>query len=119
VQHITDAGSGIYITHVLDVGSGADNSALTPGNVLKIFGSKIKIEGNAAGASFIDANGDATAVPFNAVSRNTAKELNLVVPNLPTGAYQVKVTTQFTGSKTLLAIPRSYLFDPVLTVGGE
>jgi hypothetical protein len=121
VQHITDAGSGIYITHVLDMGSATDNSALTPGNVLKIFGSKIKIEGNlpGVGITFINAEGDLTPVPANALSRNTAKELNLVVPILPPGTYHVEVTTQYSGSQPGLTEPRSYLFASVLTIAGE
>jgi hypothetical protein len=118
-NRVSEAASGIFIGNVLDIGSGARDSALTPGNVLKIFGSKIKVVGTASavGVYFIDVDGEATEVPGNAISRNTAKELNVVVPNLPSGTYQVKVTTQYSNGKTLLAEPRSYLCNSLLTVG--
>jgi hypothetical protein len=50
MNRVSDASSGIYIEHVHDVGSNTDDSALTPGNVLKIYGSKIKIAGDAPAA---------------------------------------------------------------------
>jgi hypothetical protein len=120
-HRVSDASSGIYIERVYDVASGQYDGALTVGMVLKIFGLKIKIEGTAPsiGVYFIDEAGDPIRVPQAAISRNGEKEIDLVVPNLPAGTYQVKVTTMYSGNGGRdLAQPRSYTHPAVLTVGG-
>jgi hypothetical protein len=116
---VSDAASGIYIEHVHDAASNTDDSTLTPGMVLKIFGSKIKLAGDAptVGVTFLDADGEPIQVAPAAISHNTDREIDLVTPNLSPGTYLVRVTTMYSGSTRLLAATRSYTFPTVLTVG--
>jgi hypothetical protein len=121
VNRVSDASSGLYIEHVHDVASDTTDSVLTPGMVLKIYGSKMKIAGDApnVGVAFIDAEGAETLVPMTAVSRNGDREIDLVLPSLSAGAYTVQVTTMSSGSSgTHLVAARSFTFPTVLTVGG-
>jgi hypothetical protein len=118
VSRVSEASSGMFIGNVFDVATGESDSALTPGNVLKIIGQKIKIAGDApgVGVSFVNSVNEVYDVPVNTVCRNTARELYLVVPPLPAGLYKVKVTTQFGGNAKLLLEPRAFRYDVPLTV---
>ena len=51
-----------------------------------------------------------------AIGHDTALELLFICPILGTGLYQVEVTTQFTGSAYLVEKPRTFRFEPELTV---
>jgi hypothetical protein len=86
--------------------------------VLIIHGYKIKLMGDAStiGVVFIDADGEAIPVVSAAISHNTDREIDLVIPNLESGTYQVRVTTHYSG-KALLKQARSYTFPTPLTVG--
>jgi hypothetical protein len=118
-RRVSDASSGLYIEHVHDVASNTNDSILTPGFVLEIFGSKMKLAGNApnVGVSFLDADNEPIDVANAAISHNGEKRIDIVIPNLAAGTYHVRVTTMYSTSGTLLKEARSYTFPTELTVG--
>jgi hypothetical protein len=122
-RRVSNAASGLYVAHVHDVASNTDDRLLTPGMAIEIYGGKMKLKGDdaAVGAYFLDAADEAAEgvkVPAAAIIRNGDKEIDLVVPPLPPGAYLLRVATQNSGSRdSLRKTPRSYTFPHVLYVG--
>ena len=74
-----------------DLGSGARNETLTPGNIAQLKGSRLKFDpADAAQGIFLVApNGSETRVAT--VSRNKPAQLDFLVPALPAGTYRVEV----------------------------
>ncbi len=106
------------IGQVTDVKSGTVNDRLTPGKILKIRGSKIKLAGDnpAVGVWFIaDATGERTRVEDNEIGTNNPTELVLTVPGLAAGAYRLEIATQYNGT-ILLKEPRTASLNKILTV---
>ena len=92
---------------------------LTPNHNLRISGHKLKIAGDnpANGIYFIDANGNRTQVDVSDIVINNPSELMIMIPALPSGTYQLEITTQFTGSGgKVLKEPRSAIFNILLIV---
>ena len=113
---VADATSAVL--QVKDVKSGTVNDLLTPGHVLKISGSKIKVAGEdkVNGIYFVNTDtNDRTQVELSDVVNNNPSELIIVVPALSAGKYNVEVVTQFAGNK-LLKESRTASFDKLLTV---
>ncbi|MHC6203218.1 DUF4469 domain-containing protein [Breznakiellaceae bacterium SP9] len=117
-SHVSEASSGIFIGHVQDAASGTEDIMLTPSMVCRVFGRKIKLAGNNAsvGIYLVDDTGNALKVDDTAISHNSDKEIDFVIPALVPGNYQIKVITMSSGGKTLLAAARSYTFAEILTV---
>lgn len=113
------ADSSSAILQVTDVKSGTVNDILTPGRNLKISGSKIKVAGDstANGIYFVNtATNDRNAVDISDWVVNNPSEIIVVVPDLPTGTYQLEVITQFTSNSVFLKEPRTAVFDKILNV---
>jgi hypothetical protein len=114
------AQSGMFINSVKDVTSDEENSRLTPGGAVNIFGAKIRIAGDNPenGIRLIEQNsGTVVDIAPNTVAINDPARVTFVVPaNLPTGDYKLSITTQFSHSTVLLKEPRTYVFRHELIV---
>lgn len=112
--------SDTVINSVMDTTSGKENSQLTPGGGVNVKGTRIRIKGDApeTGLKLVNmATGEETAIPPGSIPVNNPSNVTFIVPaGLPQGNYQLVLTTQFAGTKTLLKEPRSYTFEYPLTV---
>ena len=112
--------TGIAINSLTDVSSGEVNSRLTPGGGVNLTGSKIKIEGEAAGVGISlisQSDSTVTAIPGTSLLVNEPSKVTFIVPpGLPDGDYKLGLTTQYSPSVKTLKEARSYLFDYVLNV---
>ncbi|MDR0420506.1 MAG: DUF4469 domain-containing protein [Prevotellaceae bacterium] len=119
IQILGVADSSLGIVQVTDVKTGSVNGIITPNRNLRINGHKLKIAGNneVNGVYFINTDtAERTKVDASDVVINNPAELMVVIPELSEGAYQVEVTTQFSGSSIPLKASRSAIFDKILTV---
>jgi hypothetical protein len=110
---------GPVIDSVVDMGTNAVNTNLSPGGNIKISGKNIKIVGEdpTVGIDIIDAAGESVMVQKMVRSRNGPTELVFICPALSAGVYRIKVTTQYSGgSKHHIEPPRTFTFDTPLTV---
>ena len=111
----------IFISHVVDKKTGAANEVLTPGGMLKIKGSKLKIVGDKPeiGVYFQNANYPAEEhkVADNDIIVNNPGELIVEIPPyLSYGQeYKLIIRNQYTGA-ALLKDVREGVFDKVLIV---
>jgi hypothetical protein len=114
------AETGVTVAQVLDVKTGSINDEITPNRNLKISGHKIKIDGdsNDNGVYFINQDTqERSKVELSDMVINNPSEIIVVIPELNAGAYQLEITTQYSGnSKQHLKEPRSTTFDKTLTV---
>lgn len=104
------------IYRVTDVVSGQDNEKLTPGGVVKIFGTRLKISGKdtKVGLWFVAANGTETKADH--LVRNMPSELTAIIPTLTPGKYHIKLVTQYSGGTKELKTTKSLTYDKELTV---
>jgi len=112
----TDAlAPSLHILEVKDSVSGVVNDVLTPGGVLEIYGSHMKVEGSdpLCGIFFVDSAGVETKV--TTIVQNKPSTLIAMIPVLEVGVYHVKLVTQFNGN-TDTKRPREYTFDQELTL---
>jgi hypothetical protein len=124
VEVIGEVEGSFHIAHVLDITSGSENDILTPNLPLKIWGHKIKVEGdNAAnGVYFVhQATKERIKVPKNGFVDNNPSEITVVIPNLPlAGTYKLEITTQYShGSHSSLKDPKTTTFEHILTTLDE
>lgn len=114
------ATSGTVINSVIDVASDEENNKLTPGGGVNVNGTRIRIEGDhpSVGLKLVNMETEGeTAIPSGSILVNNPSNLTFIVPtDLPEGDYQLVLTTQFAGTKTLLKEPRLYTFEYPLTV---
>ncbi|HEX3006772.1 MAG TPA: DUF4469 domain-containing protein [Bacteroidales bacterium] len=114
------AASGMAINAVTDVSSGKVNNTLTPGGGVNLLGTRIKIEGDAAGVGISLINQStqaATAIPKTSLLVNEPSKVTFVVPSgLAKGDYKLSITTQFSASQKPLKEARTYTFDYILNV---
>ena len=94
------------LPHILgftDIVSERTNASITSGGVVEIIGSRLKIEGDHAsnGVEFVAEDGTAHRVAT--LIDNKPTRLILIVPTLSPGAYTLRITTQHSGSNTLIA----------------
>ena len=110
------------IAQVTDVASGETNKTLTPGGMINVKGSRIKIAGDAPGVGLFLTNQDtqqAVQIPDTAIGLNNPKNVMFVAPaDLAEGNYLMSIVTQ-AGSNTskMLNAPRTIIFNQILTVG--
>jgi hypothetical protein len=123
LSHVTVEIEGVaenaaYIAEVQDVASGTTDERLTPGSVMIVLGSRIKIEGDdpSCGLYLVNAaDGAAIKVTGNFVE-NRASRLAAQLPALAAGTYRVRVITQFSHNSTFLKEPRQVESGAELTV---
>jgi hypothetical protein len=114
------AADGAAINTVTDVATGTVNERLTPGGMVNLSGSRIKITGDAEGVGLWLTNQDtqdAVQVPSTAIGINEPSRVSFVVPaTLPAGSYLLSIVTQFTGGGIKLTSPRTIVLHYVLAV---
>ncbi len=110
---------GIAVNTLTDVTTGEVNTRITPGGGVNLTGSRIKIAGDHASNGIALRNVDTlelTLIPGNTILVNDPSKMSFVVPaSLPTGEYQLVITTQYSGGGTSLKEPRTYVYDYVLS----
>ncbi|SDI47407.1 protein of unknown function [Chryseobacterium taeanense] len=119
VEILSVAESSAVILQVTDVKSGSVNDLLTPGRNLKIVGSKIKVAGEdpSVGIYFVNATTHTrTQVDTSDIVTNNPSEVMVVIPELPSGTYNLEIVTQFSKNSAFLKEPRVALLDKLLTV---
>lgn len=111
------APTGPIIGKVEDSLSGTFDSVITPNNVIKITGNKIKVEGNDAtvGLWFVN-TADNSKTKVEQLISNDPKEVVAMVPALPKGEYELQLVTQYSGGGKALKESRETVFELVLSV---
>ena len=104
------------ILEVSDSVTGKVDEVLTSGGAVEINGVNIKIAGDnaACGLFFVDENGTETKAVT--IIQNKPATLISLIPTLAAGSYQVKITTQYSGS-VLLKTPKTTIYGKTLLVG--
>jgi hypothetical protein len=123
LSHVTVEIEGVaentaYIAEALDVASGTIDERLTPGSVIVVLGSRIKVEGDdpSCGLYLVNAaDGAAIKVTGNFVE-NHASRLAAQLPALAAGTYRVRVVTRYSGGNTLLKEARQIDYNVDFTV---
>lgn len=93
------------------------NNLLTPGGVVMLWGSNLKIGGDNPdmGLWFVPETGN--AVKAEVIITNKPASLIAMIPaTLTPGNYTLRVTTQFNGTRRGLIAPRVSTYDRVLVV---
>ena len=119
VQVMGAGESGIIISHVVDTKTGSVNDLLTAGGTLKIRGGKLKIAGDNpdVGVWFENEAGENVKVqPLDIIVNMPTELIVEIPPTLATGKYQLAVSSQYSGSNTLLKSPRTTVYDKIFTV---
>lgn len=85
-----------HISNVTDIYTGSVNSTITPNHTVTVVGRRIKLAGDDAGVGikFVSTT-DGTEYTVTEISCNEPKQLTFLAPDMPTGEYQLTVTTQF------------------------
>jgi multidrug efflux pump subunit AcrA (membrane-fusion protein) len=109
------------IAQVTDVASGKVNEILTPGGMVNIKGSRIRIGGDNPDVGLFLINQDTQEkiqIPASAIGMNAPSKVMFVAPaDLAAGTYLMSVVTQFIGNTAkLLKAPRTITFNHILTV---
>jgi multidrug efflux pump subunit AcrA (membrane-fusion protein) len=109
------------IAQVTDVVSGKTNEVLTPGGMVNVKGSRIRIEGDEPTVGLFLTNQDTQEViqiPVTSIGMNDPSKVMFVAPTgLAAGSYLMSIVTQSSGnSKILLNKPRTITFIQILTV---
>ena len=113
-----EKGATMYVTGGSDLATRVPGYTATAGRAYTLTGAKLKVAGTdpAVGIVFIDADGTETPVPQDLWVVNNPSRLTFIIPaGLADGTYTLRVTTQFSGSSTLLKSPRS--IEQTLVVG--
>lgn len=110
VNIIGEKGSVIYIGGVTDVSTRAQDASATAGRAFTLAGNRLKVVGTDAsvGITLTSASSIVTKVTEDLFVTNEPKKVTFIIPaDLAKGTYQLKLTTQYSGSSTLLKAPRS------------
>ena len=108
------------INTVTDVATGEANKRLTPGGMVNLRGTRIKIVGTAEGVGLWLTNQDsqeAVKIPMTSIGVNDPSKMSFVVPaSLPTGNYLLSIVTLYSGGGAPLKEPRTTTLSYVLVV---
>jgi hypothetical protein len=104
------------IGKVIDSFSGVENSTITPNNVLRIQGNRIKVAGDGPeiGVWLISQANNSRTQCTQLIS-NSPKEVLVMVPSLKAGEYLLEIVTQYS-TGTLLKTARATSFEQILIV---
>ncbi|MDR2509977.1 MAG: DUF4469 domain-containing protein, partial [Spirochaetaceae bacterium] len=117
-KRLAAVATGVIISTVTDVKTGAQNSVITAGRNIRIHGARLKIAGDDPSVGLFfepEAGGPAVAVDASDIVINHPTEIIALAPNLAPGAYRLRLVTQYTGA-AYLKHPHTAVFDKVLTV---
>jgi hypothetical protein len=111
------ADTDAYIGEVLDVKTGISDEVLSPGELVIVRGTKIKIGGDdsVVGLFFTDSGGADTPVPMDTIAENGSTKIIAKIPALAAGIWHVKIVTQ-QSTGALLKEPRTIVYEVDLTV---
>ena len=105
---------------ITDLQTNQHTNKLVMNRVLVIRGEKVKISGNnpTVGLYLLhkETNSEIQFSPSELLANGDTK-LELIVPELAAGSYQLKVTTQYSGNGKPLVKPRSYTYERTLYAG--
>lgn len=110
VNIIGEKGSAIYIGGVTDASTRAQDASATAGRAFTLTGSKLKVVGTDAsvGITLTSEGGAVTKITEDLFVVNAPSKVTFIIPSdLANGTYQLKLTTQFNRSATMLKTPRS------------
>jgi hypothetical protein len=97
------------------------NEILTPGGMVNIKGSRIRIGGDNPDVGLFLINQDTqqkVQIPASAIGMNAPSKVMFVAPaDLAAGSYLMSIVTQVAGNTTKrLKAPRTVMFNHILTV---
>ncbi|MFA8435153.1 MAG: DNA-binding domain-containing protein [Marinifilaceae bacterium] len=105
------------IGKVVDSFTKAEDSTITPNNVLIIRGSKLKVVGESeSNGVYLVNQEDNTRHQCTQIISNEPKELVVMLPALEAGNYALEVVTQYSSGHIVTKEPRSTQFDQILIV---
>lgn len=105
------------IGSVIDTQTGVEDHTITPNDVIKILGSKIKIEGDTVEVGiFLIKQDDDTRIKLQRVIKSTSGEAMVLLPSLDPGDYSLEIVTASSGGGVILKAPRTFTFEHTLTV---
>lgn len=107
--------TGTTVNYVYDVLSQAQDTTITSGGPLYIYGAQLRIVGNNAtnGVYFVNSDGDEYKV--SSIGSNEPSALMVVVPQLAAGEYTLKIVTQCGTQGKANQTVNTCEFDNVLT----
>lgn len=107
-----------YILSSEDTATRATDGTASAGRNYRLQGRQIKVAGThpSVGIVLVATDGTLTPIPQDMIAVNNPSEVLLLLPpNLADGEYELRLTTQFSGSSTLLKEPRT--LTRTLTIG--
>jgi len=108
---IGEKGAAMFVTGVQDAATRAQDASATAGRAFTLTGGKLKIAGTdpSVGITLTDSSGAETKITEDLYVVNDPSRLTFIIPaGLADGTYELKVTTQFSGSGSkLLKTPHS------------
>ena len=107
----------LRIWTITDLQTKQHTDKLVTNRVLVMRGDKIKITGdNPTVGLYLIHNETGNEIHFapTALFANGGTKIELIVPELAAGSYQLKLTTQYSGNGKSLAQPRSYTYEHTL-----
>lgn len=118
VEIVGTATTEPVIGKVVDSLTKAEDSSITPGNVISIQGNRLKVAGDEAivGVYLIDQS-DESRHKCSQIITNEPKELLVMLPALNPGNYILEIVTQYSANNLLLKEARDVQFDQILMVG--
>ncbi|MDE7140701.1 MAG: DUF4469 domain-containing protein, partial [Treponemataceae bacterium] len=113
------ANTGPYITEAADVVSGAVNSTVTAGGILRLTGSRLKFDASdeAQGVCLVP-DGAGEAVRCGVVAENKPARVMVMIPaDIASGTYYAEVRTKVDASRKPVKTLKVGRFGRVLSVG--
>lgn len=110
VNIIGEKGNAMYVAGGVDAATRAPGFTATAGRNYTLTGAYIKVAGSdpSVGITLTSSSGVVTKITEDMWAVNKPSQLIFLIPaGLADGAYELKVTTQFSGASTLLKPPRS------------
>ena len=108
----------MYIAGIEDAATRADDGSCTPRRNYVLNGRMLKVMGTApeVGITLTPESGTPIKLSADMIAVNNPSQLIILLPaDLTKGTYELKVTTQYTGSSKMLKTPRSV--NKLITVG--
>jgi hypothetical protein len=120
VEILGEHGELIALFGITDLSTGKTNGTITHGFNAEIKGTYIKIAGDDPTVGvFMESmeTGEVFRLPTSNIALNEPSRLLLLIPpDLRLGEYELRVTTQFSGSGKTLKVPRTAVMYTLLTV---
>lgn len=112
------ATTGPIIGKVIDLKTGNMNDTLSPGKIVQVNGSNIKIAGSVENLGLFFVSEDGTTVTHSELlSANSPTEVTGLIPALADGLYRIRIVTQYASGGKLTKEARTADFPILLTVG--